>query len=181
MGLTTASSIPMINNSEYPKGFKFILPKSFKGDQKELEPWLFNIKVYFENTNLSVDKWLQIAISNISGKVTLWWQMYKNQQDELQDWLAFKTEIRWQFLPKNILRAAQYQLEDIKQTKSVTQYNTDFAATMIEVIDLSDAEALSLYMRGLKSQTYDYVNLEEPEKLYDTIKITEKFDVIKFG
>jgi len=42
---------------------------------------------------------------------------------------------------------------------------------MIEVIDLSDAKALSLYMRGLKSQTYDYVSLEEPNNLYDAMKI----------
>ena len=65
--------------------------------------------------------------------------------------------------------------------KLVTQYNTDFTAAMIEVIDLSDAEALSLYMRGLKSQTYDYVSLEEPDKLYDAMQIAEKFNVIKFG
>ena len=148
MGLTTASSIPMINNSEYPKGFKFILPKSFKGDQEELEPWLFNIEAYFENTNLSIDKWLRVAISNISGNATLWWRIRKNRQDELQDWLAFKTEIQQQFLPKNVLRAAQHQLKDIKQIKSVTQYNADFAAAMIKVIDLSDTEVLSLYMRG---------------------------------
>ena len=51
---------------------------------------------------------------------------------------------------------------------------------MIEVIDLSNAEVLSLYMRGLKSQTYDYINLEEPEKLYDAMKIAKKFNVIKF-
>ena len=84
-------------------------------------------------------------------------------------------------MPKNILWTAQCRLEDIKQTKSVTHYNADFAAAMIEVIDLSDTEALSLYMRGLKSQTYDYVDLEEPDKLYDAMKIAEKFDVIKFG
>ena len=57
-GSTTAGSTPTVDNSEYPKGFKFILPKSFKGDQEELEPWLFNIKAYFKNTNLSINKWL---------------------------------------------------------------------------------------------------------------------------
>ena len=45
-------------SNEYPKGFKFILPKPFKGDQSELEPWLFNMEEYFNNTNLSTDKWL---------------------------------------------------------------------------------------------------------------------------
>jgi hypothetical protein len=107
--------------------------------------------------------------------------MHINRQDQPQDWPNFKTEIRHQFLPKNVLRAARHRLENLKQLKSVTQYNADFAAAMIEVVNLSDAEALSLYMRGLKSQTYDYVDLEEPDKLYDAMKIAEKFDVIKFG
>ena len=52
---------------------------------------------------------------------------------------------------------------------------------MIEVINLSITEALSLYMRGLKSQTYEYISLEDPDKLYNVMKIAEKFDVIKFG
>ena len=78
-------------------------------------------------------------------------------------------------------RAAQCQLKEIKQVMTVTHYNTDFAAAMIEVVDLSNTEALSLYMRGLKGQTYDYVDLEEPSNLYDAMKIAEKFDVIKFG
>ena len=51
---------------------------------------------------------------------------------------------------------------------------------MIKVINLSDAKVLSLYIRELKSQTYNYVNLEEPEKLYDAMKIAKKFNVIKF-
>jgi Retrotransposon gag protein len=178
---STSTPTSAIDTNEYPKGFKFVLPKPFKGDQQELESWLFNIEEYFHNTNLTEDKWLRVAISDMTGNATLWWRMRINRQDQPQDWPNFKTEIRRQFLPKNVLRAAQHQLENLKQLKSVTQYNADFAAAMIEVVNLSDAEALSLYMRGLKSQTYDYVDLEEPDKLYDAMKIAEKFDVIKFG
>jgi Retrotransposon gag protein len=183
---TISSSTPLaststVDTNEYPKGFKFILPKPFKGDQQELESWLFNIEEYFHNTSLTEDKWLRVAISNMMGSATLWWRMRINQQDQPQDWPSFKTEIRRQFLPKNVLRAARHRLENLKQLKSVTQYNADFAAAMIEVVNLSDAEALSLYMRGLKSQTYNYIDLEEPDKLYDAMKIAEKFDVIKFG
>ena len=166
---------------EYPKGFKFVLPKPFKGDQQELEPWLFNVEEYFHNMNIAADKWLRVAISNMTGNATLWWRMRINWQDQPQDWPSFKVKIWCQFLPKNILWTAWHRLEDIRQTKSVTHYNADFATAMIEVIDLSDAEALSLYMRGLKSQTYDYVDLKEPDKLYDAMKIAQKFDVIKFS
>ena len=52
---------------------------------------------------------------------------------------------------------------------------------MIKVINLSNIEALSLYITKLKSQIYDYISLEELDKLYDTIKLIEKFDTIKFS
>ena len=45
-----------IEINEYPKGFKFILPKPFKGDQGEVESWLFDMEQYFDNTNLPINK-----------------------------------------------------------------------------------------------------------------------------
>ena len=50
------TSEPMPQSFKYPKGFKFILPKPFKGDQQEVELCLFNLKQYFNNTDLFVEK-----------------------------------------------------------------------------------------------------------------------------
>ena len=52
----SSTSEPMPQSFEYSKGFKFVLPKPFKGDQQEVEPWLFNLEQYFDNTGLSVEK-----------------------------------------------------------------------------------------------------------------------------
>ena len=135
----TLTSTSTVETNNYPKGFKFLLPKPFKGDQNDVESWLFNIEEYFHNTNLSVNKWIWVAVSNMNGNVTLWWWMRKHWQDEPQDWPNFKIEIWCQFLPKNITRAAWHQLEEIRQVMSVMKYNVDFAAAMIEVADLSEA------------------------------------------
>ena len=75
---STADPTQDDRNLQYPKGFKFILPKAFRGDRQELEPWLFNLEQYFDNTELSVDKWLRVAISNMTGNVTLWWRICKS-------------------------------------------------------------------------------------------------------
>src|SRR5271169_304648 len=82
---STPTSTSTVDTNEYPRGFKFILPKPFKGDQQELESWLFNIEEYFHNTNLTEDKWLRVAISNMMGHATLWWRMRINRQDQPQD------------------------------------------------------------------------------------------------
>src|SRR5215471_2219000 len=112
--MSTDTTINLSNSSietEYPKGFKFVLPRPFKGDQSEVESWLFNMEQYFDNTNIPSDKWIRVVISNMNGNATLWWRMRKNRQDEPQDWSNFKIEIQCQFLPKNVQRASRLRLQ----------------------------------------------------------------------
>ena len=71
MASTSASISMIIKNSKYPKGFKFILPRLFKGEQNELEPWLFNMEEYFQNMTLPINKWIRVVVSNMNRNATL--------------------------------------------------------------------------------------------------------------
>ena len=71
--LTSTSTNLRIETTGYPKGFKFILLKPFQGAQNDVKPWLFNMEEYFDNTSLSINKWIRIAVSNMNGNATLWW------------------------------------------------------------------------------------------------------------
>ena len=69
---STSTAIDLrIETTEYPKGFKFILLKPFQGAQNDVEPWLFNMEEYLDNTSLSIDKWICIAVSNMNRNMTL--------------------------------------------------------------------------------------------------------------
>ena len=71
--LISISTDLRIETTGYPKGFKFILLKLFQGAQNNVKPWLFNMEEYFDNTSLSINKWICIAVFNMNGNATLWW------------------------------------------------------------------------------------------------------------
>ncbi|KAG2211567.1 hypothetical protein INT45_003505, partial [Circinella minor] len=73
------------------------------------------------------------------------------------------------------------RLESLCQTSSVTKYNSTFQAAFVECTNVSEAEALSRYISGLKSQTKKYVELEELRVLRKAMKLAENYDNASFG
>ena len=51
----------------------------------------------------------------------------------------------------------------------------------MECSDVSEAEALSHYIYGLKSKTKKYVELQEPHVLCKAMKLVENYDNASFG
>ena len=51
---------------------------------------------------------------------------------------------------------------------------------MIKIINFNNIKVLNFYIKELKVQTYNYINLKDLNKLYNIIKIIEKFNIIKF-
>ena len=63
----------------------------------------------------------------------------------------------------------------------MTKYNSIFQAAIVECSDVSEAEALSRYIYGLKSQTKKYVELQEPRMLRKAMKLAENYDNASFS
>ena len=60
--------------------FKKIKPTSFDGESKtgeEAEAWLLDIKKYFQIYNYSSNMKVRMAIYNLKGKASIWWQDLK--------------------------------------------------------------------------------------------------------
>jgi hypothetical protein len=60
--------------------FKKIKPSTFDGESKtgeEAEAWLLDIKKYFHIYNYSSNMKVRMAIYNLKGKASIWWQDLK--------------------------------------------------------------------------------------------------------
>jgi hypothetical protein len=60
--------------------FKKINPSTFDGESKtgeEVEAWLLDIKKYFHIYNYSSNMKVRMAIYNLKGKASIWWQDLK--------------------------------------------------------------------------------------------------------
>ncbi|KAG2209684.1 hypothetical protein INT45_013794, partial [Circinella minor] len=162
--------------------FRFKVPdEKYNGNSYKIESWLFNLEEYFQKAKIKESMWVDIATSRMVEDATLWWRMVRQADQAPTSWKKFKKAIRERFLPLNVYKTNRSQLESLRQTSSVTKYNSTFQAAFVECTDVSEAEVLSRYISGLKSQTKKYVELEEPRVLRKAMKLAENYDNASFG
>ncbi|KAI8136429.1 hypothetical protein BJV82DRAFT_584548 [Fennellomyces sp. T-0311] len=100
---------------------------------------------------------------------------------KLQSWLFNLDEY---FSKARIKKSLQVDIATsnmIDDATIVTQYNSAFQAAFVECTDVSQAEALRRYISGLKPDTSDHVDLQNPSTLRQAMKIAEDYDNHKFN
>ena len=87
-----------------PQGVKFPTPSSYTGHANKLEPWLFEVEVYFGNVSMPEERKVGYAASLLRDTALLWWRsiMTSGNGSGAMPWEEFKKGIREQFLPKNL-------------------------------------------------------------------------------
>jgi len=87
--------------------FKRIKPTIFDGESRtgeEEEAWLLDIKKYFQIYNYSSNMKVRMAIYNLKGKASIWWQdlkLAKGLKEKQLEWSNFKKYFKKQYLSKN--------------------------------------------------------------------------------
>ena len=76
--------------------FKKIKPTTFDGESRtgeEVEAWLLDIKKYFQIYNYSSNMKVRMAIYNLKGKASIWWQnlkVAKGLKEKQLEWSDFE-------------------------------------------------------------------------------------------
>ena len=162
--------------------FTFKVPdEKFGGDYRKLQSWLFNLDEYFSKARIQKSLRVDITTSVMVGDATMWWRILRQQNEDPRDWKTFQKAIRDRFLPLNSYKVTRNKLERLRQSTSVTQYNSAFQAAFVECTDVSQAEALRRYIVGLKADTSDHVDLLNPKTLRQAMQIAEDYDNHKFN
>jgi hypothetical protein len=109
--------------------FKKIKPATFDGESRtgeEVEAWLLDIKKYFQIYNYSSNMKVRMAIYNLKGKASIWWQdlkLAKGLKEKQMEWSDFKKYFKKQYLSESYyerktkefyeLRLGQMTMEDL--------------------------------------------------------------------
>jgi hypothetical protein len=109
--------------------FKKIKPATFDGESRtgeEAEAWLLDIKKYFQIYNYSSNMKVRMAIYNLKGKASIWWQdlkLAKGLKEKQLEWSDFKKYFKKQYLFESYyerktkefyeLRLGQMTMEDL--------------------------------------------------------------------
>jgi hypothetical protein len=92
--------------------FKKIKHSTFDGESKigeEYEAWLLDINTYFQIYNYSSNMKVRMAIYNLNGKDSIWWQdlnLDKGLKEKQMEWSEFK-----KYFEKKYLSESYYQIK----------------------------------------------------------------------
>jgi len=180
-GPTESSSRPV---SRLPPGFKTPKLEPFVGKKGEdLTAWLFQAEEQFALLNITDDD-LRIRIAGMAfrGAAKTWYHSVRSdtlpEAERLSQWGPFKASLIEQFSPVDPVKTARDQLADLRQEGSVREYTSRFRHLCTIINNISEAEKLDRYVRGLKIRTRREIELREPpvQTFTDASKIAERVD-----
>ena len=162
-------------------------PDIFEGrrDGANVERWLFQVQQYFEFYGTKDTERIRYAALLLRGTAAIWWQtrtdaVQQNHATEIRTWKQFCTAVTDQFRPVNAVNRARDRLANLRQTGAVKGYIELFRNIALEIPDLSEAEKLDRFKRGLRPRTRQEVELRDPRNLDEAERLADRIDSTLF-
>jgi hypothetical protein len=174
------------NNNAQAVGImvKVSKPATFDGSHdSDPDVWLFQFKEYCSITRVQDDSKARLAAGYLKGKAATWWRSMVIQaggDSSVIDWQTFERQLISTFKPVNSKSIARDKLAYLKQTHSVGKYNFEFTQLCLEIDDLSEAEKLDKYKRGLKPMIRTEVELSNPNTAIEAMNAAQRIDSITY-
>ena len=170
--------------SRLPPGFKTPKLEPFVGKKGEdLTAWLFQAEEQFSLLYITDDD-LRIRIAGMAfrGAAKTWYHSVRSdtlpEAERLSQWGPFKVSLIEEFSPVDPVKTARDQLADLRQEGSVREYTSRFRHLCTIINNISEAEKVDRYVRGLKARTRREVELRDPpvQTFAEASKIAERVD-----
>lgn len=161
-------------------------PKPFTGEVSSsagntIDEWIDDIerqfrhhKEYFATEQLA----LEYASNYLSGKASGWWkstqEAHTKDGSPIVTWEAMKRELRERFQPIEAAQVARMALDRMTQKGSVSSYTEYFYKQMNYIKDMSMADQLHIYIRGLKPGIKSEVMKLKPESIQEVVLAATK-------
>lgn len=161
-------------------------PPLFSGSSKDrdnLEDWLFALDTYFGALAAPPNDQQRISFvaSFLSGTARKWWRLNAPQHAQAGATFAqFTAALRTAFAPHNAQQKARDKIDTLRQTTSVTVYNTKFRELMLEIPNMTAAELLHRYIAGLKPVTKQHLLIHDPQTLDEAMNMADRVDTAAY-
>lgn len=138
-------------------------PALFSGKPGTIEAWSSHMDSYVSATDPKDA--CRIACTYLDGEAFTWWHSY-SQSTTVPNWTALRTALLRRFSPLNKIQAARDKLHSWRQIKDVGTFNRTFLSVVMDIPDITEAEKIDRYSRGLKRDIWQalclktYIDLE---------------------
>jgi len=155
----------------------------FRGRQNEnAQDWLSEISEYFDLVNATPQQRTQGAKLLLRDNARAWIRHLSAPMGHDDPWEHFKHHFKARFENPNAKFFARSKLYSLKQTGSVTKYIAEFEKSRAVLEDLTEPEAMQLFLNGLKPKLQEHFagNPSLRTNLYNIMQIAESLDNILF-
>lgn len=147
-------------------------------DKSSAPMWLLEVENYFEAVRLPAEPAAQ-RISVIStllrGNALQWWQRVDKSQ--IGSWQLFKRVFLDEYEPKEAAEIARARLDTLRQRGPVINYCNDFREQMNKIADMSVADQLHNFKKGLQPDIARELAMQRPDTLDKAMQIAQRVDL----
>ena len=136
---------------------RFKSPKAFNPAFKEptIRTWLEKLDLYFELSGCREDQRIPATAILLEGAAITWYngirrQVENGQRRNWDDYAEFREELITAFEPMSEVERARTAIRNLRQMGRVATYVQKFRDLRFRIPDMSQAEAFSHFMAGLK-------------------------------
>ncbi|CAM6126112.1 unnamed protein product [Calypogeia fissa] len=154
--------------------------ESYQGDfaMGILEGWLYRMEVHMSYFPTAMDEEKgKFARSFLLGTASTWlqtWERDQTRQGIPLLWSRLKEGLSLQFKAIDALMTARMKLWELNQTGDVQQYVDEFRKLQVQIMDMSPAEALDTFKRGLKKKIQGELILRDPKDVNEAIALAQR-------
>jgi hypothetical protein len=155
-----------------------IKPPAFDGGHQKdeyVETWLLGMRKYFQLHNYSSRAKGRIAIYQLKGKASMWWdqlvQVQHNREKNVT-WKEFKRHFEKKYLTKRYYDEKMKEFFELKLgNMTIDEYKNIFIELLKYVSFIKDETVnIQRYMSGLPSYISDKIQYDDPKTLEETIR-----------
>uniref|UniRef100_A0A1U7VVG0 Uncharacterized protein LOC104217768 n=1 Tax=Nicotiana sylvestris TaxID=4096 RepID=A0A1U7VVG0_NICSY len=133
---------------------------------------------YYEHLNI-VDEAAKIraATMYLIDTAMLWWRRKKTEMEKgtcsIQTWEQFKSELKRQLYPQNVVNEARRKLRELKQTTSIREYVKEFTKLILQIPNMSGEDVLFYFMDGLQNWAKQELQRRQVKDVDEAIAVAE--------
>lgn len=146
------------------------------GSRVRVDQWLFSVEQYCDATGLVEDgQRISFAASYMQEAAYDWWYNRKViSVNAPTTWEDFKTQLKLMFQPLAASEAARAALYHLKQgQRSVSEYVQAFYRQLHLISDMSEADKLFIFKKGLSADLFVEVDRRECKTLQEAMSAAQ--------
>lgn len=162
-------------------------PGKYSGTRSmlELDNWAFAITQYLNLVTMEEDKKVLLLSTFLIGEALLWFRTFTMgfvlTDTETITWNNVLLQLRAYFTPPNIHDTLMDEWVALRQKTTVSNYVADIRALQLQIPDLTHAQILDKFVRGLRQKTKIEIKLRAPRTFEEAIELADRYDRIVYG